>query len=160
MKKEFQFHYTEYKDLSDTPENIQILMAKAQEAREDAYAPYSKFMVGAALRCSKGEVYLGNNQENAAYPSGLCAERVAIFHAAATNPNAVFTDLAICVKSPLKKLDFPTAPCGACRQSLVEYETKQAENIRIYFMGETGSVIQVDSIKDLLPFLFDSNALL
>lgn len=160
MKKEFQFNYTEYQDLAATPEDIQQLMHKAQEAREKAYAPYSQFMVGAALKDSQGNIYLGNNQENAAYPSGLCAERVAIYHAAAIKPDAIFTDLAICVKSPLKKLDFPTAPCGACRQSLVEYETKQLKNIRIHFMGETGAVIQVESIKDLLPFLFDSNSLL
>lgn len=160
MKKTHQFNYTQYDDLTQASEEIQHLMHKAQEARENAYAPYSKFMVGAAIKDSEGNIYLGNNQENAAYPSGLCAERVAIFHAGAINPNAIFTDLAVTVRSSKKKIDFPTSPCGACRQSLVEYETKQNQPIRIHFMGETGALVQVDSIEDLLPFLFDSNSLL
>lgn len=160
MKKEFQFSYNEYNSLSEVSEDIKHLMVQAQEARDKAYAPYSKFMVGAALKDTLGNIYLGNNQENAAYPSGLCAERVAIYHASAINPEAIFTDLAISVKSSIKKVDFPTAPCGACRQSLIEYETKQQKNIRIHFMGETGNIIQIGSIKDLLPFLFDSNSLL
>ena len=160
MKKTFQFSYTKYESLDQAPEDIRSLMHKAQDAREKAYAPYSKFLVGAALRDSEGNVYLGNNQENAAYPSGLCAERVAIFHAGAMNPDAIFTDLAVTVRSLKKKIDFPPSPCGACRQSLAEYETKQQRNIRIHFMGEEGSIIQVDSIEDLLPFLFDSSDLL
>lgn len=160
MKKTFQFNYTEYSDLEQTPKKVQLLMQKAQEAREKAYAPYSKFLVGAALQDSLGNIYLGNNQENAAYPSGLCAERVAIYHAAAINPEAIFTDLAVTVRAINKKIDYATSPCGACRQSLMEYESKQKEAIRIHFMGETGPVIQVEAVKDLLPFLFDKNALL
>jgi|SRR5690625_4677970 len=160
MKKTFQFNYIEYNSLKEAPKEVQDLMHRAQKAREKAYAPYSNFLVGAALRDNEGNVYLGNNQENAAYPSGLCAERVAIFHAGATNPEAVFTDLAVTVRSLNKKIDSPPSPCGACRQSLAEYESKQQKNIRIYFMGEEGSVIKVDSIKDLLPFLFDSSTLL
>lgn len=160
MKKTFQFNYIEYNSLNQAPENIQALMHKAQEAREKAYAPYSKFLVGAALRDSKGNIYSGNNQENAAYPSGLCAERVAIFHAGAMNPDAIFTDLAVTVRSLNKKITSPPSPCGACRQSIIEYESKQQKNIRIHFMGEEGPIIQVASIKDLLPFFFDSDTLL
>ncbi len=160
MKKTYQFNFIQYDDLSHAPQDIQDLMQLAKEAREDAYAPYSNFLVGAALRDSEGNVYTGNNQENAAYPSGLCAERVAIYHAAAINPNAIFTDLAVTVRSPNKKIDYPTSPCGACRQSLVEYESRQKSGIRIHFMGETGPLVEVSSIKDLLPFLFDSSSLL
>ncbi|HLW15646.1 MAG TPA: cytidine deaminase [Flavobacteriaceae bacterium] len=160
MKKTFQFSYIQYDSLDKAPKEIQSLMAKAQEVREKAHAPYSKFLVGAAILDSEGNVYVGNNQENAAYPSGLCAERVAIFHAGAINPNAIFTDLAVTVRSLNKKIDYPTSPCGACRQSLAEYETKQKQGIRIHFMGEEGPIVQVDSIKDLLPFLFDGSSLI
>lgn len=160
MEKTFQFSYIQHDSLAQAPKNVQELMIKAQEIREKAYAPYSKFLVGAAIIDKEGNVYVGNNQENAAYPSGLCAERVAMFHAGAINPDAVFTDLAVTVRSLKKKMDFPTSPCGACRQSLAEYESKQQQPIRIHFMGEEGPIVQVDSIKDLLPFLFDSSSLL
>src|SRR5690554_8157805 len=110
MKKTFQFSYIQYDSLDKAPKEIQSLMAKAQEVREKAHAPYSKFLVGAAILDSEGNVYVGNNQENAAYPSGLCAERVAIFHAGAINPNAIFTDLAVTVRSLNKKIDYPTSP--------------------------------------------------
>ena len=160
MKKTFQFSYIQHDSLDQAPEDIRDLMIMAQEVREKAYAPYSKFLVGAAIRDSQGNIYLGNNQENAAYPSGLCAERVAIFHAGAINPDAIFTDLAVTVRSLNKKIDYPTSPCGACRQSLAEYESRQQKPIRIHFMGEEGPLAQVDSIKDLLPFLFDNSALL
>lgn len=159
MKKSFQFNYKEYENIKQSPSSTQELMQYAREAREKAYAPYSKFLVGAALRDRDGNIYTGNNQENAAYPSGLCAERVAVFHAAAQNPDAVFTEMAVTIKSLDKLIDYPNSPCGACRQVLAEYETKQNSNIKIYFMGEEGPVIQVDSIKDLLPFLFDGSAL-
>lgn len=159
MKKTFQFNYIKYANLNNSPLSTQELMQHARDAREKAYAPYSKFLVGAALRDNKGNIYIGNNQENAAYPSGLCAERIAIFHAAAKNPDAVFTEMAVTIKSSDKLIDYPNSPCGSCRQVLAEYETKQDSNIKIYFMGEEGPVIQIDSIKDLLPFLFDGRAL-
>lgn len=160
MEKSFQFTYREYKTLDHLPLEIQELMQFATEAREDAYAPYSNFLVGAAIRDSLNNIYTGNNQENAAYPSGLCAERVAIYHAAAINPKATFIDLAVCVRSTKKIIDYPTAPCGACRQALAEYESKQTSTIRIFFMGEEGSIIQVSSVQDLLPFLFNKRSFL
>ncbi len=134
-------------------------MNKAHEAREKAYAPYSSFKVGAALELESGEIILGNNQENAAYPSGLCAERVAVFHAGATHPNAIIKNMAITAKSLNNKVTSPVAPCGACRQVLAEYEVKQKEPLAIYFMGETGKIIKANSIKDLLPLLFDNSQL-
>lgn len=134
-------------------------MNKAQEARETAYAPYSHFMVGAALQLETGEIITGSNQENAAFPSGLCAERVAVFHAGATYPGVTITTMALTVRSLQKEVNVPTPPCGACRQSLAEYEVKQESPIAIFFMGETGKVVKANSIKDLLPLVFDSSFL-
>ncbi len=148
-----------FDSIEELPANIKILMNKAQEARENAYAPYSYFNVGAALQLQSGEIILGNNQENAAFPSGLCAERTAIFYAGATNPKAIFTNMAITVKSLNHIVDRPTPPCGACRQSMVEYEIKQDSPIAIYFMGETGKVVKASSVKDLLPLVFDASFL-
>ena len=148
-----------FESVSDLPSSIQTLMNKAHDARENAYAPYSHFKVGAALQLDSGEIILGNNQENAAYPSGLCAERVAVFHAGATHPNAKVISMAITAKSLKNELTTPVAPCGSCRQVLAEYEVKQHTPIAIYFMGETGKIVKSNSIKDLLPLIFDSTYL-
>ena len=134
-------------------------MNKAHEARENAYAPYSHFRVGAALILESGDIITGNNQENAAYPSGLCAERVAVFHAGAVYPSQKILSLAITARSLKKEITEPIPPCGACRQALVEYEVKHKSNIETYFMGESGKVIKANSIKDLLPLVFNKEYL-
>jgi cytidine deaminase len=148
-----------YDSVSELPKNAQILMKKAQLAREQAYAPYSKFKVGAALQLANGEVVLGNNQENAAYPSGLCAERVAVFAAGANFPGVAVEMIALTVRSEKHKVTTPTAPCGACRQSLAEYEVNQKTPMLLYFMGESGKVVKAASVKALLPLVFDSSFL-
>ncbi|WP_415372070.1 cytidine deaminase [Patiriisocius sp. Uisw_047] len=148
-----------FDSVSELPQDIQELMIKAQQAREKAYAPYSSFKVGAALQLANGEVVLGNNQENAAFPSGLCAERVAIFYAGATYPGVAVTSIALTVRSLEHTVTKPTPPCGACRQSIAEYEVNQKSSINIYFMGETGTVVKADSIEVLLPFVFDNTFL-
>ena len=148
-----------FDNLKELPKEIQILMNKAHEARERAYAPYSSFYVGAALQLQSGEIYTGNNQENAAFPSGLCAERVAIFHAGSLHPDAVVTNMAITASSKKYEVTNPTPPCGACRQALAEYELKQKSHMAIYFMGEKGKIVKADSVKDLLPLIFDSSYL-
>tara|TARA_R100000935_G_scaffold18503_1_gene35841 strand:- start:70282 stop:70767 length:486 start_codon:yes stop_codon:yes gene_type:complete len=150
---------TVFESLQELPQSIQELMHKAQEARERAYAPYSLFKVGAALQLANGELVTGNNQENAAFPSGLCAERVAAFHAGAMYPGVAFQTMALTVRSLNKEVDTPTPPCGACRQSLAEYEVNQKAPVTLYFMGETGKVVRANSIKDLLPLIFDSSYL-
>lgn len=150
---------TVFESLQELPQSIQKLMHKAQEARERAYAPYSLFKVGAALQLANGELVTGNNQENAAFPSGLCAERVAAFHAGAMYPGVAFQTMALTVRSLNKEVDTPTPPCGACRQSLAEYEVNQKTPVTLYFMGETGKVVKANSIKDLLPLIFDSSYL-
>jgi len=150
---------TIFKDISDLAADDQMLMKQAILARENAYAPYSKFCVGAALLLANGEIIFGNNQENAAYPSGMCAERVAIWNAGARFPNIQILQLAISAKSANSLVDKPVGPCGACRQSLLEYEFKQKQPFEILFMGEVGEVVKVSSVTSLLPFSFDNSYL-
>ncbi|KXN99009.1 cytidine deaminase [Aequorivita aquimaris] len=158
-KQKIEIALEVFESISELPKDIQELMNKAQQARENAYAPYSRFRVGAAVRLSSGEIVIGNNQENAAFPSGLCAERVAVFSAGANFPNETITDLAITVRAESHEVTEAIAPCGACRQALAEYEQKQKSPIAIYFMGETGDVINVASVMDLLPLGFDAKYL-
>ncbi len=158
-KQKIEIDLEVFETISELPKDIQELMNKAQQARENAYAPYSHFRVGAALRLSSGQIVTGNNQENAAFPSGLCAERVAIFNAGANFPSQIITTLAITARSENQLTTEAIAPCGACRQSLSEYEKKQKSPIEIYFMGETGNIIKVASVMDLLPLSFDAKYL-
>ncbi|TRO65736.1 cytidine deaminase [Christiangramia sabulilitoris] len=148
-----------YESLDEMPEEIQVLMQKAIEVRDEAYAPYSNFKVGAAIHLENDKVVVGSNQENASYPSGLCAERTAVYYAGAKFPHSKILKIAISAKSMRQKVDSPVPPCGACRQALVEYEVKQEEPIELYFMGETGKVMKAESVRDLLPLVFDSNCL-
>ena len=134
-------------------------MNQAVEIRKKAYAPYSQFRVGAALLLDNGKIVLGSNQENAAYPSGLCAERVAIFHAGSVYPEAKILKIAITAASDTNQTKAPIPPCGSCRQSIAEYEIKQDTPIEIYFMGEIGEVYKSASLKNLLPFMFDKKFL-
>lgn len=158
-KVTLETHLEVFDSLTELPDDIQDLMNKAQQARDNAYAPYSHFKVGAALHLENGEFVLGNNQENAAFPSGLCAERVAVFFAGANYPSVAIKEIALTVKSLKYTVTTPTPPCGACRQALVEYEVNQKSPIKIYFMGETGKVVKVGSVKELLPLVFDSSFL-
>jgi cytidine deaminase len=148
-----------YDSLTDLPNDVQSLMNEAIEIRKKAYAPYSQFRVGAALLLDNGKVVLGSNQENAAYPSGLCAERVAIFHAGSIYPEAKILKIAITAASDTNQTKAPIPPCGSCRQSIAEYEIKQETPIEIYFMGEIGEVYKSSSLKNLLPFMFDKKFL-
>lgn len=135
------------------------MMLKAIEARKLAYAPYSKFKVGAAIVLDNGEIVTGSNQENAAYPSGLCAERVAIFYAGANFPNAKIKQLFISASPEDRDLESPIPPCGSCRQAIAEYEIKQEQPIAIFFMGAKGEVYKTDSLKNILPLMFDKKYL-
>lgn len=148
-----------FNGITDLPSDIQSLMNQAIETRKNAYAPYSRFRVGAAILLDNGKIVLGSNQENAAYPSGLCAERVAIFQAGAIYPHAKIVKLAITAASDTNPTLSPIPPCGACRQSIAEYEFKQDTPIEIYFMGKSGEVYKSDSINNLLPLSFDKTSL-
>ena len=148
-----------FNGINELSSEIQTLMNQAIETRKNAYATYSKFRVGAAILLDNGKIVLGSNQENAAYPSGLCAERVAIFQAGAIYPNAKIVKLAITAASDTNPTLSPIPPCGACRQSIAEYEFKQDTPIEIYFMGESGEVYKSNSINNLLPLSFDKTSL-
>lgn len=150
---------TVYQDLRELSDDVISLMEMAKEARKNAYAPYSNFSVGTAILLDNDEVIIGSNQENASYPSGLCAERTAIYYASAKYPNAKVLKLAITAGAINKRTDKPIPPCGACRQALAEYEVKQEAPMEIYFMGEIGEVIKSDSLANLLPLIFDKSAL-
>ena len=148
-----------FESLQELPNDIQDLMTQAVEVRKNAYAPYSKFRVGVAIFLDNGKIVLGSNQENAAYPSGLCAERVAIFYAGAVYPEAKILKMAITAASDTNQTTAPIPPCGSCRQSIAEYEIKQETPIEIYFMGEIGAIYKSESLKNLLPFMFDKKLL-
>lgn len=148
-----------FENQTELPIEIQDLMEQAISIRKTAYAPYSKFRVGAALLLDNGKIVLGSNQENAAYPSGLCAERVAIFAAGSNYPEAKIVKMAITAASDTNTTTAPIPPCGSCRQSIAEYEIKQDQPIEIYFMGEIGTIHKSDSLKNLLPFMFDKKFL-
>lgn len=151
--------FSVFDSIEELPIEIQNLMEQAVAIRKIAYAPYSKFRVGTALLLDNGKIVLGSNQENAAYPSGLCAERVAIFQSGAIYPDAKILKMAITAASDINTTTAPIPPCGSCRQSIAEYEIKQECPIEIYFMGEVGAIYKSASLKNLLPFMFDKKFL-
>lgn len=155
VTSEFEVYNSE-KDLS--PQENALLL-KAKEALKNAHAPYSNFFVGAAVLLENGEIVIGNNQENAAYPSGLCAERVAIFSAAANFNSVAVKTIAISCRTLNVIVDTPVTPCGACRQVIAEYETKYNKPIRIIMQGEKGNVYAANGIQSLLPLMFNSKYL-
>ncbi len=160
MNKELTIPYFYYSSLNELSEVERKLFHLALDARKNAYAPYSEFLVGCALLLEDGEMVSGSNQENAAYPSGLCAERTAIFWASANHPGKKILKLFALgapIKAPSKSALVP--PCGACRQSILEYESRQDQGIEIYFATLEGEVCKTRSIRDLLPFSFDKSFL-
>jgi cytidine deaminase len=160
MKKvQLSTSITVFETTHELPSEVQKLMEKAVEIRKTAYAPYSNFQVGTAFLLENGETVTGNNQENAAYPSGMCAERVAVWNASSQFPDVKILKIAITASSVNNPVTEPVAPCGACRQTLSEYELKQEDPIEIYFMGQSGNIIKTDSLHDLLPLAFDKSFL-
>lgn len=157
LKIESTLYIFESKD--ELPKEVKSLIEQAIEARDKAYAPYSNFNVGAAVLLDNNEVVTGSNQENAAYPSGLCAERTAIYYAGAKFPKSKIKTLAITAASRKRKIINPVPPCGACRQAISEYEVKQGSPIEIYFMGEEGRIVKSESLENLLPYVFKKNSL-
>lgn len=152
-KSSIEFQITEYENIAEVPEKAGEFLVMAERAQEKAYAPYSNFKVGAVVVLSNGAVYTGNNQENAAFPSGLCAERVAIFKAGADNPGVAVSAVYISCDDQ----SGICAPCGSCRQALMEYESKQEFPIQIWIPGGDGKFIMLEAVKDLLPFPFSLN---
>ena len=135
------------------------LVNNSREAALSAYAPYSKFYVGAAVLLENGICVKGNNQENVAYPSGLCAERVAVFAAASQYPDVKINAIAISARSDSFEINEPISPCGSCRQVIAEYEHKQGSPIKIILSAEKGKIIVVNTIEDILPLCFKEDKL-
>jgi cytidine deaminase len=153
--KEIKIAYKEYESLAELDPKDRELAQAAIDATAQAYAPYSKFNVGAAVLFQDGEIIKGANQENAAYPSGLCAERTALFYASASRPDKAMTAIAIAASQNGELLETPVTPCGACRQVMAQYQLKSGLPMMVLLIG-AHSILKFEKVDDLLPFIFDS----
>lgn len=153
-----EIKYTEVESIEELSNDDAYLVAKAREVANNAWAPYSHFLVGAAVELSNGKVITGNNQENAAYPSGLCAERVALFAANANYPNAPVKTIAISAYNKNGHVPEPVKPCGSCRQAILETEIRFEHPIKLILDGKNCINI-VDGIRNLLPLSFGKDDL-
>ena len=153
--KEIKIAYLEYESLDQLDPNDRQLAEAAIEATQGSYAPYSKFNVGAAVRLDTGMIIKGSNQENAAYPSGICAERTAMFYAAATYPDSAITGIAVVASQDGILCDSPATPCGACRQVMAQYQTKGGRPMSILLVGGK-KIWKFSKVDDILPLIFDS----
>ena len=152
-KKSIVFNADIY-DWDELKKADQELLTAAKNAINGSYAPYSKFKVGAAVRLTDGTIVCGANQENEAYPSGLCAERTAIFSASANHPESRITEIAIAAYTDGDFIDEPISPCGSCRQVISEEERRAGKHIRVMLYGKNGTMIIEDGMKSLLPYSF------
>ncbi len=159
-EQKFEFEYEVYNDISELKKEDADLLAKARAVTKQAYAPYSNFFVGATAKLNNGEFVSGTNQENASYPVGICAERVLLGNAATQYPGVSIDTMAISYDSKELKSDHPISPCGMCRQSILEYETRTKEPIRLILAGQEGNIIVVKTASFLLPFAFTSGELI
>ena len=156
MKKEkISFEYETFEGLNELTTNNQLLVTRANEISKTAYAPYSKFHVGAAVELEDGQIFASSNQENAAYPVGTCAERGLLAYVNANYPHIKVKKLAVSTIN----INFPLPPCGMCRQYILEIEKKQNDNIQLFLSGNEGQIIKLDSAKDLLPLHFTEDFL-
>ncbi len=157
-KFELKTEITQYDQLEELPLDEQNILQKAKEACLNAYAPYSEFKVGVALLLENGEIITGSNQENAAYPSGLCAERTAIFWANSQYPDKAVIKMAISSLNKHNKISELITPCGACRQVMIETEIRFKKPIKIIMDGEN-KIISIEKVSDLLPLYFNAEEL-
>lgn len=151
---EINISFQEYESVKELDAIDQELCRHAVKAMENSHSPYSKFRVGAALRLQSGKIILGSNQENAAYPSGLCAERVALFHWGANHPNDPIEAMAVTAYTEEFALLKPVASCGSCLQVLAEYEKKQGTPVKTILYCLEGPTWVINGIETFLPFLF------
>jgi len=147
--------FIEYSSPDEMEPQDRELVEMALEARNGSYSPYSKFRVGAALRLVDGTIVKGANQENIAYPSGLCAERTAMFAAGANYPGVAFDTLAVAGGNGDEVCEMPAAPCGACRQVMAEYQKLYGRPLKVILIG-THSIYKFSKVDDILPLIFDS----
>ena len=158
MRKELLIQYEEFSDFKLLLQSERKLIDKAIGAYKRAYAPYSEFNVGSAVLLNNDIIVVGNNQENSSFPCGICAERVALFSAQSTYPDAIIQKIAITAHSKNFDLDYPVGPCGLCRQVLLECEEKQEVDIAILLFNNK-KIIKLAKAKDLLPLHFKENKL-
>ncbi|MCB0805700.1 MAG: cytidine deaminase [Bacteroidales bacterium] len=151
--------YFEYDHPEELSNEDQELLQKAEQIASNAYAPYSGFFVGSAVLLENGEIYAGSNQENVAFPSGLCAERVALFYATSRYPDIPVKSIAITAKSGEFVVKDPVTPCGACRQVMAEIEIRFDNPIRLILKGATNKVLVVKGINNMLPLMFQAKEL-
>ena len=157
QRKEIQFAITVLDSAADLSESDAQLLATARETTQFAYAPYSHFLVGAAAILANHQIVTGTNQENAAYPVGICAERVLMSVVASRYPGEPILSMAISYNNGAS--DRPISPCGVCRQSLVEYQDRTKTTIRLILSGMSGKVFIIDDARHLLPLSFSSSDL-
>ncbi len=152
--RKLEIEYIEYSSLCELEAQDRELVNCAVHAMRLSYSPYSGFRVGAAVRMSSGAIVEGANQENAAYPSGLCAERTALYSSVAAHPGATVESIALCGGADGKLTDDPISPCGACRQVLAEFQKRASKPISVIMAG-TSRIWKFTSVADILPFMFD-----
>ena len=153
--KEIKISYQEYETLDQLEPKDKELAQAAIDATALAYAPYSKFNVGAAVMFEDGVIVKGANQENAAYPSGICAERTALFYASASRPDKAMAEIAIAAQQNGELVERPVTPCGACRQVMAQYQTKSGIPMKVLLIGAQ-KIWKFEKVDDLLPLIFDS----
>lgn len=158
-EQQLSIRYQSYESENDLPETGRLLLQAAKKALPQAYAPYSRFQVAAAIRLANGEIITGTNQENAAYPSGICAERTALFYAGSAFPGIGVEELLVVARKETDDELAPACPCGACRQVMRETEFRQGFAIPVYFHFENQGFIRLNSVADSLPFSFDPASL-
>lgn len=156
--KEVRVFVSEFDNVSELSENDRVLILKAREISSQAYAPYSGFNVGAALRLGNQEIVTGTNQENAAFTPGLCAERVALFYANSAFPDLIVETIAIAASNAHGFLDEPVKPCGSCRQAILETEVRFKKPIRLLLDGKS-KILVFEGVENLLPFAFKPESL-
>lgn len=155
-KEEYSFLYEVFDSVAELNEQDAWLLNEAREVTAAAYAPYSNFNVGAVAKLANGEIVAGTNQENASYPVGICAERVLLASAASLYPNIAIDTIAISYDNTRGESSHPISPCGMCRQSLVEYEERVKQPIRLILSGLDGKVFIIEKANALLPLSFGS----
>ncbi len=161
MKKEkYNFECEVFESLDLLPKEIQNLLAVAEDQLNYSYAPYSNFLVGAAALIDNGEIFPGCNQENASYPLCMCAERVALYNVGSAHQEFNINTIAITAHNPKKSINEPCMPCGACRQVIQEFEQRQGTAINLFLTGDSGKIIKIEGIKNILPLSFSMNNLL
>ena len=158
IKREIKSIIVDYNSPAELNDELQNLIQKARDAAKNAYAPYSEFRVGAAVLLENNEIIEGNNQENAAYPSGLCAERVAIFYANSKYPNIKIKAIAITASTKDGFIKEPIPPCGSCLQVMLESEQRANKPIQVLLFG-TNKITFAENVKQFLPIYFNKDML-